>query len=233
MEEPGRLQFMKLRRVGILLPEVEGLDINYAFLHIPEKKLLKVLLEDFYKGIDSCVNELKKYYCDIFDASKGEDDREEKNGGNTPLETYRIKVHGMKSSASMVGFVGLSGIAQVLEYAARDGKLELIKELTPVFLNEWGSYKERLSEYVGNDAIEKQQIEDSKVIENYLELLKEGMVEMDIDVMDRAMNELKQYAYEEAVQKNIEQLEIAVTYLDEERGLPIIEEIKNQMSKIK
>lgn len=220
----------------LFLPEVEGLDINYAFLHIPEKNLLKVLLEDFYKGIDSCVSELQKYYCDIFDVSNGEEHREEgeeKGSGNTPLEIYRIKVHGMKSSASMVGFVGLAGIAQVLEYAARDGKLELIKELTPVFLDEWGSYKERLSEYVGNDAIEKQQIEDSKVIENYLELLKEGMVEMDIDVMDRAMNELKQYAYEEAVQKNIEQLEIAVTYLDEERGLPIIEEIKNQMSKIK
>ena len=59
----------------------------------------------------------------------------------------------------------------------------------------------------------------------------DGMMDMDIDVMDSAMNELKQYAYSELVQKSMEQLEIAVTYLDEEKGLPIIEEIKEQMSK--
>ena len=218
-----------------IFPDVEGLDINYAFLHVPEKKLLKVLLEDFYKGIDSCVDELRKYYWELFDESnEGGDGKEsgERSGGNTPLEIFRIKVHGMKSSAFMVGFVGLAGLAQVLEYAARDGKMQLIKDLTPAFLDEWWSYKEKLFEYVDDHDKEKRKIEDPKVILTYLELLKEGMVDMDIDVMDSAMNELKQYAYEECVQKNMDQLEIAVTYLDEERGLPIIEDIKEQMLKM-
>ena len=212
------------------LPDVEGMDISYALLHIPERSLLKELIGDFYRGIDASADELEDYYNQIFDDVREEDGDD--STGQSPLECYRIKVHGMKSAAAMVGLVPLSGLAKVLEYGARDGKVQMIKELTPAFLEDWRAYKQKLSEYMESDLEEKKEIEDRSVILTYLELLKGAMADMDIDAMDSAMEELRQYIYEDSVEKSMEQLGIAVTYLDGEKAIPLIEEIKEQIEKM-
>ena len=110
--------------------------------------------------------------------------------------------------------------------------VDSVTELTPAFLEDWRAYKQKLSEYMESDLEEKKEIEDRSVILTYLELLKGAMADMDIDAMDSAMEELRQYIYEDCVEKSMEQLGIAVTYLDGEKAIPLIEEIKEQIEKM-
>lgn len=204
------------------LPDVEGLDINYALLHIPDRMLLKELIGDFYRGIDGSAEELEGYYYDIFEDAGKADATEE-----SPLSRYRIKVHAMKSSSLLIGIASLSGLAKVLEYAARDGKIQTVKEVTPIFLEEWRSYKAKLSGYV-EDGLEKKEVKDFSVILTYLDMLKGAMENMDIDEMDSIMEELRQYQYQDEVEELMEQLGVAVTYLDGEKATPLIEAIKEK-----
>ena len=124
----------------------------------------------------------------------------------------------------------MSGLAKVLEYAARDEKVQVIEDITPSFLDEWRSYKVKLSPYMEEDT-EKKTVEDVSVILTYLDMLKGAMEDMDIDVMDGIMEQLRQYIFEDEVESIMEQLGVAVTYLDGEKALPLIQKIKKEICK--
>ena len=54
----------------------------------------------------------------------------------------------MKSSAALIGAVPLAGMAKILEFAAKEHNVEKIRTLTPAFLEEWRSYKNKLKNFV-------------------------------------------------------------------------------------
>ncbi|MDY2789575.1 MAG: Hpt domain-containing protein [Lachnospiraceae bacterium] len=49
-------------------------------------------------------------------------------------KNYRIRVHGLKSTALMIGLCDLSEQAKELEYASKDGKIDVITEKHPVMM---------------------------------------------------------------------------------------------------
>ena len=116
------------------LPEIDGLDWNYGFLHFPDRELLVYLVEEFAKTIDTEADTLCKLYQNM-----DSDDN---------IHLYHLKVHGMKSSAALIGIIPLSGMAKILENAVDTGDLETVKLLTPVFLKEWRSYKGKLNQFI-------------------------------------------------------------------------------------
>lgn len=184
------------------LPVVEGLDWNYAWLHLPDRELLAYTLQEFYDQIDAAADSLERAYEQITE--------------ETFLEQYRIQVHAMKSLAATVGIVTLSGVARVLESAAKDGKINIIKSMTDIFLEEWRSYRQRLQGVFGIGAEEKQEIADYSVIRALVEMIRISMQEMDIDRADELMKQLRAYAFPEEVGQNIQKLAEAVTNLDPE-----------------
>lgn len=184
------------------LPVVEGLDWNYAWLHLPDRELLAYTLQEFYDQIDAAADSLERAYEQITE--------------ETFFEQYRIQVHAMKSLAATVGIVTLSGVARVLESAAKDGKIDIIKSMTDIFLEEWRSYRQRLQGVFGIGAEEKQEIADYSVIRALVEMIRISMQEMDIDRADELMKQLRAYAFPEEVGQNIQKLAEAVTNLDPE-----------------
>ena len=198
------------------LPMVEGVDWEYGLMHLRERELLLDTVIDFYRTIDSEADYLEQCY--------GEIDRNE-----DALKLYRVKVHGMKSSAALFGAVPLSGVAKLLEYAARDGKLDVIRSVTPVFLEEWRSYKEKLKVCMPKE--EKCHIEDISVIVELLERLRYAMEDMDIDVSDETMEELRQYEFPEDMRAVIDKLGSAVVNLDSDRAVELTEELLIQIEK--
>lgn len=192
------------------LPTVEGIDWDYGLLHLKDAQLLKDTVIDFYRTIDSEADYLEQQYSVI-------DESEE------ALNKYRIKVHAMKSSAALIGAAPLSGVARLLEYAARDGILEVIHSVTPVFLTDWRSYKEKLQVCMPQE--KKQDIEDMSVIVGLLERLQFAMEEMDIDVSDEIMDELRRYEYAGEVQSLVDELGTAVVNLDSNTATERIAEI--------
>ncbi|MCM1048382.1 MAG: response regulator [Clostridiales bacterium] len=198
-------------------PMVEGLDWNYAWLHLSEMKLLQTTVEDFYKQIPSAAKKLDTYYQDICE--------------NGVFENYRIQVHAMKSLSATVGILTLAGMAKILEDAAKDEKLDVIRNMHAVFMPEWNSYSDKLVGVFGIEkAEEKAEAEDTSIICALLEMLSIAMQEMDFDEADEKMKAIYTYRYKDEVQKNIELLNEAVENLDVEQTKEYAQAIINQLS---
>ncbi len=199
------------------LPVVEGLDWNYAWLHLPDMELLAYTVKEFYDQIDPAAESLERAYEQIEDAAY--------------LEQYRIQVHAMKSLAATIGIVTLSGVARVLESAAKDGKINIITAMTGIFLEEWCSYRLRLRGIFGIGAGEKKEITDYSVIRALVEMVRISMQEMDIDRADELMKQMREYAYPKEIQQNILKLAEAVTNLDPEETDRFAKLLSEQMAE--
>ena len=122
----------KTEKDNVEFPEIEGIDVRYALLQMRDADGLRGALLEFYRMIDSEANALESFWNNIVD------------GDEEAWKLYQIKVHAMKSSAAIIGATATSGVAKMLEYAARDKQLDVIQSVTPLFLKEWRQYKERL-----------------------------------------------------------------------------------------
>ena len=201
------------------LPQVDGLDWNYAWLHLPDMDLLEYTVREFYGQIDSAADSLEQAYEQLL--SSGQSD------------AYRIQVHAMKSLAATIGIVPLAGPAKILEYAARDGRTDLLYSMTKPFLEEWRSYRQKLQGVFGLEDGPGTEVADYSVIQALVEMVRVSMQEMDIDQADQLMGQLQSYEYPESLSQNIRKLAEAVTNLDAEEtdrlGTLLIEQMGRQI----
>lgn len=182
------------------LPQVDGLDWQYAWMHLPDMHLLEYTVKEFYSQIDAAAGSLEQAFGQI--TASGQ------------LGQYRIQVHAMKSLAATVGIMPLSGVAKILETAAKDGKIDAVLSITPAFLDEWRSYRQKLQGVFGLGAQEKKDVEDVSVIKALVEMVRISMQEMDIDKADEVMGQLLEYKYPGSIGGMVEKLAQAVSSLD-------------------
>ncbi len=182
------------------LPQVDGLDWQYAWLHLPDMELLAFTVKEFYAQISSAADRLEEAYRQVREPAY--------------LDQYRIQVHAMKSLAASVGIIPLSGTAKILEYAARDGRIDVIASMTSPFLEEWRSYRQKLRGVFGIAMETKKDITDASVIQALLEMVRIHMQEMDIDQADGRIQQLQAYAYPAEMEQPMQELAQSVTNLD-------------------
>lgn len=197
------------------LPQVDGLDWSYALLHLPDMELLAYTVKEFYAQIDFAADKLEQAYTNITEPEQ--------------LEQYRIQVHAMKSLAATIGIMPLSGLAKILEYAAKDGKIDVLMSLTTVFLEEWRSYHKKLEGVFGIEAITKKEVTDYSVILALVEMLRISMQDMDIDQADKLINQLKEYTYPDEIKQNMKKLAEAVNNLDADETDYLADLLSRQM----
>ena len=149
------------------------------------------------------------------------------------LESYRIQVHAMKSLAATIGILPLSGVARVLESAAKDGKIEVILSMTTIFLEEWRSYRQKLQGVFGIGTKIGKQITDYSVIQVLVEMVRLSMQEMEIDRADELMKQLHEYDFPAEIEQNIQKLAEAVTNLDIEESDRLAALLAEQMTEQK
>ncbi len=217
-----------LRELKQHLPEVEGLDWDYALLHLPEEEILKSSLSDFYELLPSQAGKLEEFYRG-FQGAKAPLSREAEDA----LQSYRIRVHGMKSSAAMVGIPSLSGLAKVLEYAARDGKIDEISRLHEVFVAEWMSYREKLRGVfsLGEESgEEKTAVTDPALLLSLLSMIRTAVADFDVDTADKAMKELASFRLPEKGAEKLAELSSAVAELDDTRTAELSGELEELLS---
>lgn len=191
------------------LPQLDGIDWEYALLHLKDIDILKETADTFYLAMDRESEELEQLF-QILQETSGK--QQEK-----VLEQFEIKVHAMKSNSAMIGAVPLSGVAKMLEYAARDKETEVLQAVTPVFLNEWKKMKVILGTYAAhareNEEADKIQADWSEV-RRYTQQIVDAMKDMDIDTADEGMGQMKKYQYPEQMNPIVEKLSLAVTDID-------------------
>lgn len=220
---------------GYELPEITGIDWDYALLHMGNVGIIRETVETFYDTIEYDGKYLQECCDNIMEASGGKvidetsiEDKEKVTYIADNMERYRIKVHAMKSSAAMIGANQLAGLAQLLENAARDKRTDVIIDLTPVFLEEWYKYKDRLECMV----TEKQglsEMRDPQMILTYLDMLSSALEDMDIDILDAVVEELMGYSYSVDLQEDIRLLKSAVKNLDENAITKLVNKIRSEL----
>ncbi len=193
-------------------PIITGVDWEYGLVHLRDEELLWKTVRDCYYTMKTDADMVERLYPGVADAGI--------------CDQYRMKIHSMKSSAAMIGATYMSGVAQMLEYAARNGELDVIRQITPMFLKEWRELRGYLSFVVEEEEREqgeKKPVDDTKIRE-LLQLLLEALEDMDIDAADEIVKHLRRYDYPEKLQQWMEELAMAVENLDSEKVTELREE---------
>ncbi|MBO6129908.1 MAG: response regulator [Pseudobutyrivibrio sp.] len=209
-EPDAKDEARKNRVKRIELPEIEGVEWDYALLHFPDSNMVYQSALDFYESIGFERDEVLRYY---------------NNLDNSVLEDYRIKVHGIKSMANTIGATALGGLAKLCEFAARDGDIDRVKVLTPILLDELDNMKDRLS--VLASEVEKPKMDDMDDLFGLLEMLKIAIMTHDSEAADNNMRQIMAFSYEDDIQKKIEHLNSHIINLEDEEALVDIEELQS------
>lgn len=196
------------------LPDISGINWEYAKTHIPDYAILKQTAKDFYVSTDMEMEVLQKFYNLI--------DQEEY------LEQYRIRIHALKSSAAMIGATILSSLANLLEKACNENNLKKIGTLHPIMLEELQKCKESMS-VLKEDTLGKEEIIDATQILSLLDRLQNSLEEYDYDSADELMEEFEKFSYGESIQKNVDALHMHVMNFDIENAKAEIEKLINHI----
>lgn len=109
-----------------VLPKVEGINYEEALKHLGSNSLIIDTINDFINQSPKDINTLNSYYGRIADKKDNEDD----------IRNYQILVHSMKNSAAMIGATTISELSKLLEYAARDNRIDIIERVHDVYVEE-------------------------------------------------------------------------------------------------
>ena len=178
------------------LPYIDGIDWDYARMHIKDSKMLKKLVVNFYGNIADTIKELQTLAEVV--------EQEEKR------RLYQTKVHALKSVTAMIGAMSLSGLAKLLEYAAQEEKYGRIQILNPVLIQELEDYQKRLHILVPEEERKKEGKERKEInragILAMAEMLRHALAEIDVDAADDVMKKMNEYAFDEEMQGYVNKL---------------------------
>jgi len=209
----GEKKKVEVEKSKLDLPMEEGIDWNYARLHLSDDDSLINTLRSFEKSVDSEAKKLESIYKDLLNNKENKD----------ILDLYRVTVHAMKSTSTLLGFVPIAGVAATLEMAARRENVDEIIKVTPYFLSEWRGYKEKLA-FVKENDFEKKDIGDFTLIRDYLNQLKEAALNFDVHGADSVIDKLSKFDFSDD-DELMGQIEVAVNNLDMEEVEKLCDEL--------
>ncbi|MCQ2979299.1 MAG: response regulator [Clostridia bacterium] len=187
---------------------IDGVDLRYGIDHAGSNEGLIDIMKNFLLMAEDDSKELNDYHKHIVID----------NNDQKALESYRIKVHAMKSSAGMFGALQVYGAAAFLEKAARENKVSEVLVATPLFLQFWNELKTNVENFIftlETDTAEKKDV-NKENLENLLHQLSTSMKSYDIKNADALMSELEKYNLigKEEIMK---ELKLAVSKLEAEK----------------
>ncbi len=204
------------------LPKIEGVNWDYAILHLGDWDSVHQTLEVVYNSINIDADEIEGYLKQI----------DKNNPSEDVINSFRIKIHSIKSTATMLGIIPIAGMAATLEFAARDGMVDKICEMTPYFLNDFRAYKNKLKEIFVSDDENKEEITDKNALIEHIRLLMENMESFDVHGADMALEKIKSYRYNSEIDDLLDKISGAVSNLDTDHVNIWCEELIEEISKL-
>lgn len=190
------------------LPVIDGVDWNYALIKLRKKELLQQVVDDFSIVAANDMTELNAKY----ELLRNCDETAKKES----YQKYRVKVHSMKTTTAMFGALGVSSLAKILEYAARDEDGTTIDVLHGIFEREWNSLQVSVVHAFGKDNLENRTLTDTGSgldAATLLQMLDTAMESLDVDTADSVVNELQKF-YSDYREELVNDISVAVRNLD-------------------
>ena len=185
------------------LPDIAGINWEYAKLYFPDQAILRQTAEEFYLSMDREKENLQMLY--------------ELRHEPSDLKQYQIKVHAMKSSSAMIGAMMLSTVAALIEEACIGQNISRIEELHPILLEQLQKYKQNMAVLHQESEKPKKAVDITQIL-SLLDRLGNSLNETDLDMADECMEQLCEYQYEEEAQKIINQLQLAVMNFETQKA---------------
>ncbi len=202
--EEGTQQRYGDNRSEALLPDIEGVNYQYAGLFTKDESMIMDAMKVFYESIDQTKQDLQLFYSHIEEPES--------------CSQFRIRVHSLKSNAALVGILSVSEQARLLENAAREENLERLHKLMPVLMEELELYRQRLSVLFSVKKEEKPLLTDKGEFLAWLEMIRVSMLTMDMDTADMLAEKLREYRYEAALTEEVERLLSCIKVMDAEQA---------------
>ncbi len=203
--------------------DVEGLDWDFAKIHFFDNETLKETLGNFKLMISRDADRLMEYYgkLEIID---------EKILNEFALSEYRVLVHSMKSSATLVGIIPLAGLAFLLEKAAIEKDAVTITALNDIFVKNWMSYGEKLKVIFPDKGCGAEF--DRADFLAHLKKLEDASEVLDVDSMDPEAKAISEMALPDCAKRDVEALLGAVAALDTDSIREIISGLREKISAV-
>lgn len=166
----------------IEFPMVFGVDWAFARAKLPSDEIVLDTVKTFCKGAQLELSALSSFFDDI--------------NSNEGLDSYRIKVHSMKSSALLIGAVQAAGLAMRLEHAAREGERAVITSMHPVFAQCWLELAAALKPICDSDRERLSAAEHTAEIAEIYSQIRSAAEDMDVDRLDELSEKLDGYHFE-------------------------------------
>lgn len=188
---------------AVELPIINGIDWRYARLNFDNDRSMLDTIKMFRKSVAKDVEEIDGYFSTI-DAEGS-------------INSYRIKVHGMKSTAALIGIVRLAGMAMELEEAAREKNVEVIKLIHPVFIRTWKDYYDELAVLFNDEQALRNSEEYRDEILAIFENIRNAAKMMDVDALDEMSKKLDEYSFDGDAAEQIEQVKKSIFNFEVEK----------------
>ena len=197
----------------ISLQPLDEFDWDAAMRILQDESILVETLQDFVEFLPQTRDELN-LYMDAIDAEES-------------LNSYRICVHSLKSSAATVGAILLSKLARLLEEAAANENVDRLRRLHPVLMEEIDRHYDRLCTiFPGN---EEALIKDEGEFWTYLAMLRGNLEQHELNASDMIVRELVKYAKGKPLQNDVDELKKQVDMLEFEEAVSVTDRMMKQM----
>ena len=193
-----------------VIPEVDGINWDFARLYCKDKKIWQDMLRRFAVTMEQEAQKLEKEYEQLCRLPEGSEE------STQAFRAYCVQVHSMKGTAAMAGAVTLSGVARMLEFAAKENNGKRVRDITPHFIEEWREMKSRLLPLFADGEPAEKNVLESETMRTLLDIMKNAVEQMDVDRADEILRQLKEVSLPtEEMQQALAALCAAVTELEQ------------------
>lgn len=175
-----------------ILPTMEEFDLDHALKYLGNVDIVKQTMLDFEETISREIDTLNMLIERIYEGEA--------------IAEYRIHVHSLKSSSSMIGAVLLSKLARICEVAAIEGEREKLISLHPILIEELRKHKARLSVLKTEEEDDKPMLTSEETFE-ILGKLKTAALELDSNMADELIAGVKEKQVQKELAEDFNQLE--------------------------
>ncbi len=187
--------------------KIKGIDSSVILKNVNGK------VEAYYKILKSYTRETKIMYSQFDELIEND------------LDTFRIKIHGLKSSSANIGAVFISEKARLLEMAANDYDTEYIKNNKDAFYKKLEELLSNIEKFILQ--YEEENKKDSQEIfttldNNLLLTIKKAAGDFDISAMETAMAEINKKSYTNEINEFIESLDIHIENFEYDKCIELI-----------